>query len=144
MKVLLALAVLAVVAGLGVHWARDKATSAIHHAIDTALPEKVAAHPWAPVNHGKPVGSGRVVFSSGTLSTVRCHAALGTYTVHIDHAFWFRKSATPVRAGCPGRRLSAVLRHATRVDVTTEGRVDTMTFTNKNDHTLATLRSQHR
>lgn len=144
MKVLLALAVVAVVAGFGVHWAKDKATSAIHHAVDTALPEKVSEHPWAPVSHGKTVGTARVVFSSGTLSTVRCHAALGTYTVHIDHAFSFRRAAVPVKVGCPGNQLAAALRRATRVDVTTEGTVDTMTFTNKKGRTLATLRARHR
>jgi hypothetical protein len=120
-KVLLVMAVIVVAAGLGVHWARDQATAAIHHAVDTALPTKVEAHPWTPVRHGRPLRSARVSFAGGTLTTGRCKAALGSYSVRIDHHFSFARSATPVRPGCPGSRLAAGLRHAVRVDVATNG-----------------------
>lgn len=144
MKVILALVVVAVVAGLGVSWAKGKADSVIHHAIDTGLPAKVGAHPWAPVGHGKAVRAERVLFSGGTLTTVRCHAALGTYTVHIDHGFAFQETTTPIKAGCPGRQLRQALSHATRVSVDGQGQIDTLTFTNTKGHTIATLQGRHR
>jgi hypothetical protein len=145
MKVILALVVVAVVAGFGVSWAKDKAESVIHHAVDTALPSKVEGHPWAPLHDGKPVRDARVRFEDGTLASVRCHAALGTYSVRIDHAFSFARAATtPVRPGCPGGRLARTLRHATRVDVSTDGTVDTITFTNAKHDTVATLQGRAR
>lgn len=144
LKVVVVLAVIAVVGGFATHWAKDKASSALHHAIDTSLPDKVSAHPWAPLSHGAAVDSARVRFADGQVTTVRCHASLGTYVTSINHDFSFHAASTPVQAGCPGRQLAAALRHASRVDVSTTGGVDTLTFTNKSDHTVATLRGRHR
>jgi hypothetical protein len=142
LKVVVVMAVMAVIGGLGVHWAMDETSSAIHRALDTSLPEKVSAHPWAPLHHGKKERGARVVFSGGTLTTVRCHAALGSYAVQVNHGFSFHRAATPVKAGCPGGRLTSALRHATRVEVESEGDVDTMTFMNQNGRTVATLQAR--
>ena len=76
MKVILALVVVAVVAGFGVSWAKEKADSVIHHAIDTGLPAKLEAKTWAPLDHGKRMRADRVRFDRGRLVTVRCHETL--------------------------------------------------------------------
>jgi hypothetical protein len=144
LKVVVVMAVLAVVGGLAVHWAKDEASSAFHHAIDTALPDKVSAHPWAPVSHGRPVTAARVRFADGQVTSVRCHASLGTYAASINHEFSFQKATTSVKAGCPGRKLASALRHASRVEVSTKSGVDTLTFTNDQRHTVATLQGRHR
>jgi hypothetical protein len=143
LKVILVLAVVAVVAGLGVKWAKDKATSVIHHAIDTALPAKVEGKAWTPLSHGTPLRADRVRFGGGDLTTVRCHAALGSYSIHIDHAFAFQKAAAPIRPHCPGRSLQASLVDATRVDVEAHGRGHRLTFTDKHGDTVATLVATH-
>lgn len=142
MKVILALVVVAVVAGLGVRWAKDQAGDVIHRAIDTGLPGEVDAHPWTPVKHGKPARAERVRFEGGTLTTVRCHVPLGTYSVHIDHAFAFQRSSTPIKHGCPGRQLRSALSHASRVSVDADGAVQEMTFTDDDHHTVAALRGR--
>jgi hypothetical protein len=142
MKVILALAVVAVVAGLGVSWAKEKADSVIHHAIDTGLPAKVEAKAWAPLDHGKRIRADRVRFDDGHLMTVRCHGTLGGYSIHIDHAFAFEKDATPIRAHCPGRSLRASLADATRVDVDAHGKGQELTFRDKDGDTVATFVSR--
>jgi hypothetical protein len=143
LKVLVVVAVIAVVGGLTVHWVRDKAVAEIHQIADVRLPDKVSAHAWAPLSHGKPVRSARVRFVHGTVKTVRCHRALGTYVAAINHDFSFQASAGRPKAGCPGRQLEAALGHATRVDVDTSGAADTMTLTNAAGHVVAVLRGPH-
>jgi hypothetical protein len=143
LKVIVVMAVIALVGGFAVHWAKDQASSAIHRAVDTSLPAKVSAHPWAPLSHGHRVTSARVRFAEGSVTTARCHTTLGTYSVQVDHTFSFHRATTPPGAGCPGRRLAAALGHATRVDVSTKDDVDTLTFTHKKQHTVATLRGPH-
>ena len=76
-KVVVVVAVIAVVGGLATHWVKNKATAALHHTIDTALPGEVEAHAWAPVSHGKPVGTARVRFAHGTVTSLGCHTASG-------------------------------------------------------------------
>jgi hypothetical protein len=120
MRTLFALLVIAVVAGLGVSWARTHAGSMIHRVIDTSLPGKVEGT-WVPVSHGRPVRSARVQLAGGEATSVRCHATLGTYGVHVDHHFFFTKSAGPVRPGCRDRQLRTELARATRVDVDAQG-----------------------
>jgi len=142
-KVVVVVCVIAVVGGLATHWVKDKATTGFRHAFDVSLPSEVAGHPWAPLSHGKPDAAARVRFVDGTVRSVRCHAELGTYTAQVDHTFTFERSSTPLRAGCPGRRLAASLRHAIRVDVATSSGVDTLSFTGPHGHTVATLRGRH-
>lgn len=139
MKVILALVVVAVVAGFGVQWAKNKADSVIHHAIDTALPAKVQAKAWTAVRHGKRIRADRVRFDGGQVMAVRCHAALGSYSIHIDHGFAFQKATTSMTAHCPCRSLRAPLTHATRVDVDAHGKGQELTFTNKHGDTVATF-----
>ncbi|MGA8248969.1 MAG: hypothetical protein WB797_18830 [Nocardioides sp.] len=142
-KVIVVLAVVAVVGGLGVKWAKDKAESVIHHTIDTALPAKVADKPWIPLSHGRRVRADRVEFSAGHLTTKRCHVALGSYSIHVDHAFHLQRTTTPIPSRCPGRSLRAALGHAVRVDVEAHGKGSELTFTNKKGRTVATLVSAH-
>jgi hypothetical protein len=143
LKVIVVMAVIALVGGFAVHWAKDQTAAAIHRAVDTSLPAQVSAHPWAPLSHGHRVTSARVRFAEGAVTTTRCHTTLGTYSVRIDHTFSFHRATTPPRAGCPGRRLAAALGHATRVDVSTIDGVDTLAFANKKKHIVATLRGPH-
>ena len=136
MKVIIGLAVVAVLAGLATNWARHKAEDLLHQAIDTALPGKVEAHPWTPLQHGRRQSADRVSFQSGSLTTARCHATLGSYTVHVDHGFSFQ-SAGHVKAGCPGNNLRGELGKATRVDVATHGKTERLVFTDDDHHTVA-------
>lgn len=142
LKVVVVIAVIAVVGGLITHWVKEKATSEFHHAIDTSLPSELEAHVWAPLSHGKPVGTARVRFADNQVTSLHCHAVLGTYTVTIIHGFSFQAAKGPVKAGCPGRPLRAGLSRATRVDVATHGAVEQLTFTDDKDHVVATLRGR--
>jgi len=137
MKVIIGLVVVAVPAGLATNWAKRKGEEFRHHAIDTGLPAKVEAHRWTPLEHGRPQRADRVSFQSGSLTTARCRATLGSYTVSVDHGFSFR-SAGHVKAGCPGSKLRAELGKATRVDVEMHGRTARLVFTD-DDHTVAKL-----
>lgn len=141
MKVFIWIAVVAVVAGLATPWLRNRGEDFLHDSFDTALPGQVEAHPWAPVENGKPQRAARVRFNGGTLMTTRCHTTLGTYTVHVDHAFSFTE-AGPVRPGCPGRGLQKKLARATRVGVEKDGRVQRLVFTDKDDHTVVRLQGR--
>ena len=143
-KVVVVMAVMAAVGGLAVHWVKDETAAAIHRAVDTSLPAKVSAHSWAPLRHGKATGRARVVFAAGTVSTVRCRVALGTYSVHIDHAFSFQKSTAPIRAGCPGLRLRRALAHADRVTIDGQDAAERMTLTDDQGHPVATLQGSGR
>lgn len=139
LKVVAALAVGAVLAGLGVHYAREHLTSAVHHAVDTALPTVVVQHPWTPVRHGHPDAAERVRFSGGTISTVRCRTTLGTYSVSITHGFTFSPAATPVPARCPGRPLRRAFGSATRARQSTDGHRQTLTLTDGDGKTVLVL-----
>lgn len=120
MRTLFALLVIAVVAGLGVGWARTHADSLIHHVIDTSLPGKVEGT-WVPVAHGRPVRSARLQLADGEVTSVRCHTTLGTFGVHVDHHFFFTRAAGHVRPGCRDRQLLVAFARATRVDVDAKG-----------------------
>jgi hypothetical protein len=138
LKVLVVMVVAAVVLGVGVRYGKDRVESAIHHGIDTGLPGKVQAHAWAPVSHGKPVKAQRIVFD-GDRVTTRCHAALGSYSLHIDHTFSFEPVTSKLEAGCPGRAMQKALRHATGAEVETHGDAERLVFTNQHGHVVATL-----
>jgi hypothetical protein len=142
LKVIVVVAVVAVVGGLATHWVKDKAATTLHHAIDTSLPDKIQAQPWAPLSHGKPVGSARVDFVGGEVTSLHCRTPLGSYTADIDHHFSFRGSSTPIKAGCTGRTLRAALTKATRVSVEAHGKGERMTFTDDHDHVVATLQAR--
>jgi hypothetical protein len=99
----------------------------------------VQAHAWAPVRHGKPVRAQRIVFFANEVTTKRCHVALGTYSLHIDHRFSFEPVAGRIKAGCPGRTMQKALQHATGATVETHGDAQRLVFTNQHDHVVATL-----
>jgi hypothetical protein len=124
------------------HYGRDRVVTAIHNHVDTRLPDEVEAHPWAPLRHGRPVRGDRVRLAGGTVTTVRCRATLGSYSVHIDHAFGFQPAPTPAKRGCPGRALRTALLHATWVGVEDHGKGQRLTFTDGNGHTVATLQGR--
>jgi hypothetical protein len=142
MKVIVGLAVVAVLAGLATSWARDKGTSLVHHAFDASLPGTVAGHVWVPVEHGHTVRAGRMRFMHGRVTTVRCHATLGTFEVRVDHGFSFAPAAGAVREGCPGRSLSSSLAKATRADVEEHGQTVELKLSDENGETVATFRSR--
>jgi hypothetical protein len=139
LKVFVVLVLAAVVLGVGVHYGRDRVESAINRGIDPGLPGEVQAHGWAPVTHGKPVAAQRVVFVDDQVTTARCHAALGTYSLHIDHRFSFQPASAKVKAGCPGRALRTALRTATGAKVESHGKAERLVFTDSDDHVVATL-----
>jgi hypothetical protein len=139
LKVLVVMALAAVLLGIGVHYGKDRVESAISHRIDPGLPGKVQAHAWAPVSHGRPLAAERIVFFGNEVTTKRCHASLGTYSLHIDHHFAFQPGAGPVKAGCPGRALRAALRHATKAEVEAHGKAERLVFTNRHDDVVVTL-----
>jgi hypothetical protein len=141
-KVIIGLAVVAVLAGLATNWVRHRGEDFLHDRLDTALPGKVEAHPWAPLRHGKPHSADRVRFQSGSLTTKRCQATLGTYTVAVSHAFSFTKAVAPVRPGCPGRMLETQLAGATHVSVEKHGSAERLVFTDDDDHTVVTLQGR--
>lgn len=135
MRTLVALLVIAVVAGLGVSWARQHADSVIHRVIDTSLPGKVEGT-WVPVTHGRPVRDARVQFAGGHVTSVRCHATLGTFIVHVDHHFFFARAAGNLRPACRGRQLRTELERATRVDVDARGN---LVLSDAGQHSATTL-----
>jgi hypothetical protein len=141
-KVLAVLVIAAVLLGVGVHYGRDRVVSAIHHTVDTGLPDKVEAHACSPLRHRTPLHADRVRFQGGAVTTVRCHATLGSYSVHIDHGFAFQPATTPVKSGCPGRALRSSLLRATWVGVDEHGKSQHLTFTDGNDHTVAVLQGR--
>jgi hypothetical protein len=141
MKVIIALAVVAVLAGLGTNWARHRGEDLLHRAVDTSLPGKVEAHPWSPLSHGTPRRADRVTFLNGVVSTTRCQTVLGHYSVRVDHDFSFDRAETRVRPGCPGRKLQAELAKATRVDVEAHGGSERLVFSH-DDHTDVQLQGR--
>jgi hypothetical protein len=139
LKVLVVLGLAAVVLGVGVHYGKDRVESAISDRIDTGLPGKVQAHAWAPVSHGKPVAAQRITFDGDQVTSVRCHATLGSYSLHIDHQFSFQPASAKVKAGCPGRALRTALRAATGAKIESHGKAERLVFTDSDDHVVATL-----
>jgi hypothetical protein len=139
LKVVAALAVGAVLAGLGVHYAREHLKSAVDQAVDTSLPTVVVQHPWDPVVHGHARRAERVRFSGGAVSTVRCHATLGTYAVSITRNFTFSPTTQPVPAHCPGRPVRRAMGLATKVERTTARHRQTLTFTDQDGATVLVL-----
>lgn len=127
MKVVIGLALLAVVLGLGVHFGRSRVEGAVQHTIDTSMPSVVQQHAWAPVEHGRARAADRVVFDGGRIKTVRCHVDLGGYSLTVTHDFTFRPAHTHVKAHCPGVAMRHTLKGATRIDVSTDHRQVTLT-----------------
>lgn len=126
-------------AGLAYRFVRDRADTLVHRAVDTQLPERVKTHPWAPVEHGRATRRDAIAFDSGTVDTVRCHVALGTYSISIVHGFSFAASTTKIPRGCPGALLRRELTRATRVTDATDGKKTTLTLTDSG-HTVLELR----
>lgn len=141
MKVIIGLAVVAVLAALGTNWARHRGEDLLHHAVDTSLPGKVEGHSWAPVSHGTPHRSDRVTFQNGVVTTARCKTILGHYSLRVDHRFSFERVGTRVRPGCPGRKLQTELAKATRVDIEAHGGSERLVFSH-DDHTDAQLQGR--
>ena len=144
MKVIIGLAVVAVLAGLATTWVRHRGEDFLHHSFDTALPGELEAHPWAPVRHGRPHRSDRVVFRAGTVTAPRCRTVLGSYTARINHSFSFSTSSSTGRTGCGGRELQGALARATHVTVETRGRTQQLVFTDAADHAVARLQAEAR
>lgn len=142
MKIILGLAVIAVLAALATNWARDKGETLLHHTFDAALPGKVDGHVWTPVEHGHGVPADKVRFIDGQVTTVRCHGSLGTFSVRVDHGFSFTPTNTRIRKGCPGRSLRSSLETATRVDVDEHGTRLRLRFSDADHDNLATLTSR--
>jgi len=142
MKVLVGIAVVAVLAALATNWLRHRGETYLHHQFDTALPSQVEAHPWAPVRHGRSVPANRVTFQDGELTATRCHVALGGYSVLINHRFAFQRASVPIKAGCPGRTLQSALAHATHVEIESRGKVERLVFTDDHDRTVAQLQGR--
>lgn len=142
MKVIIGLAVVAVLAALGTNWLRDKGNDFLHDRIDTALPSKVEAHPWSPVQNGTTQRTVRLSFQSGSLTARGCDAPLGTYSVAVSHAFTFTRTPVPARPGCPSPRLVSRLAKATHVAVEDHGRSQRLVLTDDDDHVVARLRGR--
>lgn len=141
MKVIIGLMVVAVLAALGTNWARHRGEDLLHHALDTSLPGKLEAHPWAPMTHGTPRHADRVTFQNGVVTTARCRTVLGHYSLQVDHGFSFERVVTRVRPGCPGRKLQSELARATRVDIEPHGGSQRLVFSH-DDHTDAQLQGR--
>lgn len=144
MKVIIGLAVVAVLAGLATTWVRHRGEDFLHHSFDTALPSELEAHPWAPLRHGRPLRSDRVVFRAGAVTVPRCRSVLGSYTARINHTFSFSASSSTGRAGCGGRQLQGALARATHVSVDTHGHTQRLVFSDAADHTVAQLQAKAR
>ncbi len=76
------------------------------------------------------------------MTTKRCQATLGTYTVAVNHAFTFYAGAAGGPDGCPGRKLKPELAKATHVAVEDHGKSQRLVFTDDDDHTVATLQGR--
>jgi hypothetical protein len=126
-------------AGYAYRYARDHADQAIHQVIDTQLPQRVQAHAWAPVAHGRPKPRDAVVFDAGRVDTVRCHVGLGSYRLTVVHGFSFTASTARIRPGCPGALVRRALAKASHAADATDGTATTLTFTGSG-RTVLTLR----
>lgn len=143
MKVIVGIAVVAVLAALGTNWLRDKGSALVHNVVDTSLPKTVDGHVWTPIEHGRPMPSSRLRFSDGRVTAVRCHARVGSFAVSADHRFSFSPTG-PIRKGCPGGLLRKHLARATRVDVTHHDGTVEMTLSDANHRAVARFTSPDR
>jgi hypothetical protein len=126
--------------GLAVRFVRDEADKALHNAVDTKLPQRVEENPWAPVVHGRAQRGDRIRFDSGTVVTVRCHVALGTYGISIVHGFSFQPGTTPIPHGCPGVLVRRAFGNATKVSESQDSPHPLLTFENASGNTVLRLR----
>lgn len=141
MKVVIGLALVGLLLGLGVHYGRSSVSAATHHVLDTPLPSELEKHPWAPVVLGHVRRTEKVVFTGGQVQTVRCHANLGSYHLTVLHAFAFDASNTPIRAHCAGApALRRALGRVTRVDADRHDGHESLTFSD-GDETVLVLRA---
>ena len=116
LKVVVALTVTFVGMGLIVRGVHAHVGTLLHSGIDLSLSQDVGKHPWTPVLGGRAVTGQGLRFGAGTVHSAACRTDLGTYTVHIDHAFAFSRSST----GCAAaRHVERALSHATKASVTT-------------------------
>jgi hypothetical protein len=120
-KVVIGLALIGLLLGLGVHYGRAGLGSATHHLLDISLPHEVEMHPWAPVVLGHVRRSQKVVFEGGRVETVKCHADLGSYRLTVLHTFTFQPSQTRIKPSCPGAALRRTLGKASRADLSSDG-----------------------
>jgi hypothetical protein len=139
LKVIAALAVGAVLGGIGIHLARERLRTAVDEALDPSLLSAVEAHPWDPLHAGHARRAERVSFGAGAVTTARCNTTLGTYAVSITHRFTFSPTTEPVPAHCPGRPVRRALGRASRVEHTTTTHRDTLTFTDPKGRTVLVL-----
>jgi hypothetical protein len=129
--------------GTAVRLVKDHASALGFH-LDTKLPDTLTTGTWLPVAHHRTTSGTAVAFADGTLSSVRCHQPLGTYTVHVDGGFGFQQSPLPVRPGCPGAAVRRELTHATQVTASKDGRRTTLRFQDDHDHDVLVLRGARR
>ena len=95
-----------------------------------------------PVVDGRPVAANAVRFRGGTVSTVRCHTALGGYSLNVVYAFHFQRSATRIGPGCPGALVRMALGRAAKVRSDTGGAHEVLTFLDDQGHAVLTLRAR--
>lgn len=129
--------------GTAVRLVKDHASALGFH-LDTQLPDTLTTGTWLPVTHQRTTPGTAVAFADGTLSSVRCHQPLGTYSVHVDGGFGFQQNAVPIRSGCPGAVVRRDLAHATQVTASKDGKRTTLTFQSSKDHDVLVLRSARR
>jgi hypothetical protein len=129
-------------AGLAERYAHDHADALVHHLADAHLPSRVQEHSWVPVVDGRPVAANAVRFRGGTVSTVRCHAALGGYSLNIVYAFHFQRTASRIAPGCPGALVRRALGRADRVRSDTGGAHEVLTFLDDQGLAELTLRAR--
>jgi hypothetical protein len=127
-------------AGLAFRFVHDRADQLIHQAVDTKLPDRVKEQPWSPVLHGRAQRRDTIRFDSGTVVTVRCHIALGTYALSIIHGFSFQPSTTKIPGGCPGALVRRAFGNATKVSESQDSPHPLLTFENASGNTVLTLR----
>ncbi len=128
--------------GLAYRFVHERAGQMVHRVVDTQLPSRVQEHSWTPVVHQRPVPASTIRFGAGTVETVRCHLALGSYSLSIVHTFSFQTSVTRIRPGCPGSQVRRALARATKVRSDTSGSHEVLTFVNADGHTVLTLRAR--
>ena len=142
LKTLVCLAVVFIGLGIAVRVLGVRVDALVHARIDLSLPQDVTDRPWAPVVHGHAKPSQSIQLASGEIHSASCRAAaLGSYSLHVDHAFTFR--ATPgIRLGCPAaRHVEHELSQATSASLDSTNGHDVLTFSS-DDGTLLSLRGR--
>jgi hypothetical protein len=124
---------------LAFRFVKGQADKALHQAVDVHLPDRVAEQPWSPVLHGHAQRRDNIRFDAGTVVTVRCKVALGTYYISILHRFSFQPSVTPIPPGCPGAVVRKALTFATHA-TESQDTPPILTFDTKSGHQVLTLR----